>query len=477
MTVHNYQQLFWGQGQFLTPQHLQQMDLFHQGQSQLFWKLSVPFGWGVDALEIDEAGLAANRFEIRRCRIVTREGLVLNAGSGGDANVHIAPRNFVMPPGSTKIPVYLWLPEHNPAENNICSGNDDALPGRATRYRSRARECKDLFDKDQADVEVFFVEYNLVIVFEFDDAFRSLKKTGELYKIAELVQAQSKSSEQLSARLSERFVPPSLTIASSPVLWNLLKNFRDVLTAKSETLAQLKRQRGVRASVAGLQDLLRLTMFQTLARYLPIWHHHLELGIIAPEQAYGLLRQMVGDLSVFSEQVTPLGAPLDDTLSPLPRYDHNDLWGIFDQAIRIALKLVDQIAWGPEESIRLTYDGKEYFHAKLPPSLFEGERTRYYLLIDSKVSGIELWNRLNRTGKISADEDMATIRPFATMGLEIQYLNSPPTGLNRGGLYTYFQIDTKSKLWDGIRKNCNIVVFCGLDPNDTTIELLWVRED
>jgi len=321
------------------------------------------------------------------------------------------------------------------------------------------------------------VEYNLVIVFEFDDAFRSLKKTGELYKIAELVQAQSKSSEQLSARLSERFVPPSLTIASSPVLWNLLKNFRDVLTAKSETLAQLKRQRGVRASVAGLQDLLRLTMFQTLARYLPIWHHHLELGIIAPEQAYGLLRQMVGDLSVFSEQVTPLGAPLDDTLSPLPRYDHNDLWGIFDQAIRIALKLVDQIAWGPEESIRLTYDGKEYFHAKLPPSLFEGERTRYYLLIDSKVSGIELWNRLNRTGKISADEDMATIRPFATMGLEIQYLNSPPTGLNRGGLYTYFQIDTKSKLWDGIRKNCNIVVFCGLDPNDTTIELLWVRED
>ena len=51
----NNRPLYWGQGQFLLPQHFQQQDLFHQHERQRCWRLGQPHGWGVEELHVREA--------------------------------------------------------------------------------------------------------------------------------------------------------------------------------------------------------------------------------------------------------------------------------------------------------------------------------------------------------------------------------------------------------------------------------------
>jgi type VI secretion system ImpJ/VasE family protein len=254
---------------------------------------------------------------------------------------------------------------------------------------------------------------------------------------------------------------------------------RDLLTSKGQEFAELKRQRGVRATAQSAQEAIRLVMLQTLNRYIPLWHHHLEIGRLHPEPAYALLRQMVAEFSAFSEEVSALGAVQGTAVTSqnLPPYDHEDLWFCFDLATRRLKELVLTMTTGAEAGIRLIYEDR-FYKARLEPSLFEGARNRYYLVIDSLIRGPELWDRLQKTGKLSPLEDMPQLLKQALFGLKIDLLPVAPEEFpQRGGNNSYFQIDTNHPLWQRIREKQNIAMYCDLDPNETVVRLYVIRGD
>jgi len=98
-------------------------------------------------------------------------------------------------------------------------------------------------------------------------------------------------------------------------------------------------------------------------------------------------------------------------------------------------------------------------------------------VFDSSVRGDQLWQRLQKTAKVSPLEDMPRLLASALFGLKLELVPIPPEDVpHRGGNKTFFQIDTKHPVWSRIREQQNIAVYCDLDPNETSIKLFFAPD-
>src|SRR5262245_47565000 len=468
--------IFWGQGKLLTPQHLQRQDLFTQSLVRQFWSLAGPHGWGIKRLVIRSEGLAAATFEIAECEAVTREGAVLHGGTSvADPNTQVWQRSLTgsLQPGGDPLAIYLALPRLRFDDTNLDLTSGplplEALP---KRYRLAPADQGDLFDTESPTSEVIYLDQVSVILTAADPLIVNGAKSLEIIKIAEVVP----NAEGTGATLSTRYVPPSVMISASDVLMTRLKNFRDLLIGRSRDFGALARQRGVRATSAGAQDVLRLVMLQSINRYVAAFQHCPDHGHAHPEQIYLVLRELVGELSSYTDGTTALGETIDGDQhgKPIPAYDHENIWLCFDFVLSLAHHILIGLTAAPEMGVRLVHDG-EYFRASLPPSFFAGERNRFYFVIDSKLPGPEMLQLLQRTGKLSTIEEMPKLREAALFGLRIHHLPVPPEELpQRNPRFVYFSIDTDSPVWKRVREGGNIAMFGRLDPTDTLVRIVKV---
>src|SRR3546814_553868 len=72
--MNGLRQVFWGQGGFLSPQHLQCQDAWQQRYSLRLHAQATPFYWGFEALDLREDALANGVAEIDRFTLITRDG-------------------------------------------------------------------------------------------------------------------------------------------------------------------------------------------------------------------------------------------------------------------------------------------------------------------------------------------------------------------------------------------------------------------
>lgn len=473
----NYRPIFWGQGELLTPQHLQQQDLYHHTHANGLWRMAQAFSWGVKTLEIREEALENQSIELLNVELVTPEGLFLKAGSQcSEPNALLHPRKFEDYYDATKGPldIYLAITSHEMGQENVAE-NEQPIPDEqlAKRYFIAHKKQNDVYDPDAHPVDVPHVNFYLRIYFGNEKIFQSAHKMLDMVKIAQL----EPTGSETGVKISKHFIPPTLQLKGAPVLVDLIKNIRDLLAGRAQEFEGFIRERGVRASIGSPQDLLRTFMLQTIHRYIPVLQHWVECQSQHPEYMYQELRRMVGELSVFSEEYSVFGEnKLQKTRGEgLLPYDHNNLWPCFHKAWITIRELVMAMTTGPEDSVTLEYDGVDTFSNNLKVEFFEQPFARYYLMIDSEIKGQELSSLLQNTGKISSVEEMEQIRKTAVFGLKINYLSSPPEELpQKSTRYTYFEIDTKAPQWQSIKESRNIAVFCDLDPEDTVIKVIRV---
>jgi type VI secretion system protein ImpJ len=263
--------------------------------------------------------------------------------------------------------------------------------------------------------------------------------------------------------LSKRYIPPCLSIYASPVLSGLLREIRDLLTAKGRELTEYKQQRRVHTIEMGSRDTVYLLMMQMVNRYIPLFHHYLEVTETHPYPLYALLRQMIGEFSTFSETVSVLGGPL-------PAYRHDQLWECFDSAMRVAKELLSEFTKGPEYVVPLVFDG-EYFSASLDKRFFEGNN-HYYLSVKADLPPREIERLLTGTGKVCSREEIEVLRQRALPGLGVRYLETPPEELPRRAHCNYFEIDHRGHVWNRIEQRQNIAISCQLPSEKTEMQLL-----
>jgi type VI secretion system protein ImpJ len=460
--------IFWGQGMFLQPQHFQQQDCYHEARLRSYLHWLSPFCWGVKALAINETALRNFMFEIEQCELITWEGTIVRfQGEALPSNARIAPRSFeqALPPGGEPVGVHLGIKRLQWEEANAdlraeLDRRQGALEGQP-RYSLQERDTPDLFSVNDQSASLQYLVHEVRLLFDQDAAVQS--QAYELIKIAEVVRA----AQGQGAVLFRRYIPPSLSVYASPVLASMLREIRDLLTAKGREFTEYKRQYRIQTMEMGARETAYLLIMQMLNRYIPLFHHHLEVQETHPSVFYALLRQLVGELSTFSETISVLGGPL-------PAYRHDQLWECFNAAIEIVKELLDELTKGPEYVVPLVFDG-EFFAAKLERRFFEGNN-HYYLAIKADIPPRELERLLTGTGKVCSREEMEALRQRALPGLIVRYLETPPTELPRRAHSSYFELDHRSNLWGRIEQRQNIAVFCQLPPDKTEMQLMVLFE-
>ena len=454
--------LFWHQGLLLQPHHFQQLDLYYQSLLTPYHRFLQPHLWGVGSMQIQESALGNRSFSLTEGEFLFPDGThILLPG-----NAVVEPRSFdeAWLEGEKPLGVFLGLRRLNEVGENVTvTSTLENLGDVATRFATTA-DSEDTADLHQQGPEAQLKRlfYALKVFWE--------SETDQLgdYVLIPLARLQ-RSGEDI--RVSEQFVPPTLTIASSTVLSKIVREIRDQIASRGNQLESYKRERGIHTAEFGARDMVYLLALRSLNRYTSLLFHLTESGRVHPWGVYGVVRQLIGELSSFSEQISVTGeTAAGDRL--LPGYDHRDLWECFSAAQALVTRLLDEITAGPEYVLQLLFDGT-YFGADLSPAMFEGQN-RYYLVFETEEEPQSVLQSLDTISKISARETLPILIARALPGIKLQYLQIPPQELPRRARSLYFQIDHHSDQWAQVEKNRNLALYWDSAPEDLKVEMMIV---
>ena len=454
--------LFWHQGLFLQPQHFQLLHLSFQSLLTPFYNFIEPHFWGIGELEIQKSALGIKSFSIIKGIFLFPDGTY--AILPDNAIIEARSFNEAWVEGGKPFSVYVGIKKWNNTGENVTVLNKlENLSEVTTRFVTThdPEEIKDLHSGGPVG-QVKSLYYRLKIFWETE---RDQLGDHILIPVAQL----ERMGEEI--KLSDQFVPPCLAISSSGTLFKLIKEIRDQIAARGYQLEEYKSQRGIQTAEFGSRDMVYLLALRSLNRYVPILFHFTEAMQVHPWTIYGALRQLIGELSSFSERVNVMGE-LTDRSRILPGYDHLSLWDCFSTAQILISQLLDDITAGPEYVIRLIYDGT-YYAAELKPAIFES-LNRFYLVFKTEEDPKFVIQSVVTIAKLSSREHLPILIARALPGIKVEHLAVPPQELPRRIRSVYFAVDHHSDLWPLIQKNNNIALYWDNAPEDLEIDLMVV---
>jgi type VI secretion system protein ImpJ len=456
--------LFWHQGLFLQPQHFQLAENAVHSLLIPYRRYLTPHFWGVCEMAMQEGSLGISSFQLSKGNFLFPDGTQVVFPGTAVLESRTFQEDWV--PRAKPFTIYIGLKKWNSAAENVTAVEKmDALSTVGTRFITVAdnEPCPDLHGGGpQADVKR--LSFLLKIFWE-----NELELLGDylLIPVAQLERTRE------GIELSRTFIPPCLTIGSSGSLHSTMTEIRDHLASRSRQLEGYKRQRGIQTAAFGSRDVVYLLALRTLNRYLPKLFHFLEAGDVHPWQAYGLLLQLIGELSTFSETVTGLGESVAEGTPLVPEYRHANLGHCFGTAHRIILKLLDEVTAGPEYVLPLVYDNT-YFASEMKPSQFKS-RNRFFLVLKSEEDPKALLQSVATVAKLSSRERLPLLIARALPGITLEHLPNPPQELPRRAFSTHFAIDTRCEQWELVQKENNIALYWDDAPADLEVELMIVE--
>ncbi|MBW2600817.1 MAG: type VI secretion system baseplate subunit TssK [Deltaproteobacteria bacterium] len=454
--------LFWHQGLFLQPQHFQLEDLRFQSLLEPFFKFIQPHFWGAGNHEIQRASLGTGTFNLLSGEFlfpdmtyaVLPDNAVIQARSFDEAWVE----------GGKPFTVFVGLKKWNEAGENVTVlPKLENLSDVTTRFVTTAdpEEVSDLH-QGGPPAQVKKLNYCLKVFWETE---RDQLGDYVLLPIAQLERA----GEEIE--LLEGFVPPCVNIAGSTWLVKLVEEVRDQIASRAHQLEAYKSQRGIHTAEFGSRDMVYLLALRSLNRYVPTLSHITKSQQVHPWAVFGILRQLIGELSTFSDSINVMGE-LEDGTQIVPNYDHHGLGKCFSSAQGLITQLLDEITAGPEYVMELLFDGT-YYGAELSPAIFEG-RNRFYLVFETEKDPETVLESLETIAKLGSRESLPILIARALPGIKLQHLPVPPQELPRRVRSVYFQIDHHSDQWAQVQKANNLALYWDTAPEDLKVELMVV---
>lgn len=450
----------WYEGQFLAPQHFQLSDIYFQSQlNPLRDALAANF-WGVGALSISRAAVVNQRVDIESCRVIFQDGAYVEAPGNG----RIESRSFEGAWTDPEKPftVYLGLRLfQRDAVNALTPDRADAQNARFLAEDDES-EYRDYYGDGQA-AHVRQLTYQLRLFWE-----QEIENLGDwnVFPVARLLRQGE------SYKLDESFIAPAYRIDALEAIMRVVRGLRDDLAGRVLQLAEYKLSMENQAVESDAQHREFLYALLTLNRAVPALFQFVELGHAHPETIYLFMRQLVGELSTFSDRCGTLGD--FEGCAALPPYDHRNIAGCFSQAQQTATRLLNEISVGPEFLIRLE-PAEGYLQGLLPESMFVN-RNRFFLVLRGEADGAEMLEQFHGAAKLAALEEMPLLISRALPGLELDRLAVAPQGMPRRPNSYYFRIEQLSDEWEKVVRSGQIALFWPGIPESVKAEIIVLRK-
>ena len=363
--------------------------------------------------------------------------------------------------GDTPVTVYLGIRKWNDFDKNATAIDSNAgIDPVGTRYISFL-EPEGIKDLHEGGDPVNVRKMDAVIKIFWDHEIDQFKE----YLMIPICRLELKEEK---IGLSKAYIAPTYLISGSDILMKILKNLRENIISRSRIFESYKFSQGL-TSDFDAHFLPHLLVLSALNRALPLLNHIIELKTFHPHAAYGVLRQMVGDLSTFTDRINALGQ-LKDGTPLLPEYDHENLFHCFNEAQILLGELLRGISIGGESIFSMIRENN-YFRAQLPAEEFR-DSYLYFFVLKSTADTDLIINDMQKIVKIGNSKNIDNMISRALPGLPVKHRLVPPPGMpKRAGSY-YFRIDSKHHLWEEIKRSGDISLFWDNAPEDTSIEIV-----
>ncbi|MCB2147277.1 MAG: type VI secretion system baseplate subunit TssK [Deltaproteobacteria bacterium] len=454
--------LYWHQGLFLQPQHFQLQDRYTRSLIEPLHQKLMPHFWGVGSMAVKSAALGNRSI-----------GLTSGEFLFPDMTYAVVPDNAVIQSrsfenawedGGNPFMVYLGVKKFSPSGENVTVVQDLKRIGEVTTRFVATEDAEEFKDLHGNGPSAQVRHLHLVLHF-FWETEKDQLGDYELIPLAKL----ERQGDAIA--LSDQYIPPCMNLAAVPALVRLVKEVRDQVSARGRQLESYKRDRGIHTAEFGSRDMVFLLALRSLNRYVSMLVHLTEAGPVHPWTTYGVLRQLIGEMTTFSERISVTGV-MDDGTELVPAYRHQDLWRCFSSVQNLITQLLDEITAGPEYMMPLLFDGT-YYAADLPPAIFEG-RNRFYLALETESDPQAVLSSVEQIAKFSSREYLPILIARSLPGIKLTYLQTPPQELPRRANTLYFQIDHHGEPWAQVQQGKNLALYWDAAPEDLKAELMAV---
>ncbi|HJV01599.1 MAG TPA: type VI secretion system baseplate subunit TssK [Burkholderiaceae bacterium] len=439
--------VLWCKGVALRSQHFQQQDRYHESLLHQTAMALQAYGWGVRSVGWDDEALKNKRLRLESLSAIFHEGAVFSAPHSDPlpAAVDLS----TVPSGTQKVTYYAALPHCTGAGGNVAkAGANDRV-----RYRRVEHVTPDMLT-DAADESISYLKKNVLLVSDLEplgayDCFPLIRLQRTMYGGFER---------------DPSFIPPCLSVASTPELPARLNQLLEAMQAKIDALHGNLREPSPNVVEFRSGDVTSFWMLNTISTYAAKLTHYLDNNAIHPERLIEALLSLTGSLMTFSKAYK---------IAELPRYNHDAPGESFDGLCTIIRALLDTVISAKCFSIALE-EHKTCFHTGKLDSGKLDQNTTLYLAVGASMPGVELVEVVPLRFKAGSPDDVDKGVMSALPGVKLTHAPQLPASVPVRPDTYYFTLDSKSVLYEQMMKAQSITVYVPRGFPDLRLELLAV---
>lgn len=450
MSAYGPQRVVWSEGLLMGPQHLQQLDTYHERMLTMRVGALSPLSWGVLAVNFDQRALSTGQLILTMFRGVLPDGTVLELKSGDGEMPPMRTVGEHFPHSQRTLDVYLTLAQEREGINNFGIEVDSGV-----RYKITRRTVRDITAPTQS-AELPFGQRNFSLMFG-DEALEDYVAI----KIAEIVR-----DETGGYLLSEPYIPPCLRIDASAFLMTGMRRLLQTMMTRYQALAETRRQSSASTIEFNATDVTRYLLLSTIGAFVPPLQHMVDAGDVPPRTAYLTLSELAGQLCTFSVDADP---------ARMPKFLYTDLRATFEELFARIIALL--LATAGEEFLSLPLEAQD---DGMHLGEFADERLlsceRYLIAVRTDMPERQVGTQLPNLAKVASWEDVHGILSAATPGAPLLVSYRPPPEIPIKSGIVYFDVAADNSYWRTIISDRKIAVYLPpfFEPSTTSVELLAI---
>lgn len=440
----------WTEGLFMTPQHLQQSDQYHEALLHSRMHAVVSYDWGITGVAFDERALVAGQLKLIKCHGFFPDGTPFFVGDRGEDSVEARPLEGAFPAAIETLDIFLAVPNQRDNHSNV--GLDPAKAGPAVRYVAQSTTVSDL-NTGRNETAIIWAKGNMRLLFgtEARDAFNSIR-------IAQLVRDRTGAIV-----VKKSFIPSVLHVGASEHIMQGLRRVLSALVGKQKSLAEGRRMRTASSVDFQASDTAKFWLLHTCNSYIPLVSHIVDHGDAHPEDVFILLGQIIGELCTFDADGDP---------TTIPKFNYLELTDVFDPMFERAIRMITGVI--AENFVVVPLEKREdgmYLGKFEDPKL---PRTHELFLEAKGTDEGTLRERLPRLLKIGSWTQIGYILNAAMPGVRVGIEYRPPGAIPVKPGLVYLRVDQAGDYWNDILGSGTIAIYQPIDPQKVDLRLIAV---
>lgn len=456
-----HQSVYWYPGLYLQPQHFQSIDINNEIKASRHILMMSPYHYGISRIELDSDELENFVIDLIHAEFIMPDGTHLIK----DVNCVIEKRSFHEHWVNRDKPFMLWFALHKLdfSAPNVSLRNGSP-GGITTRWISTEdKMMKDMYG-DGPESPVSRIQYYVRVLFE--------EEKEKSFEYVTLPFARVCLNQE-TVKIDDTFAPPCTSIISSISIENKTKKIQKDLNQRARQIEEYKHVNGFKR----VEDLLILNVMMILNRTVSTLNYVSSSPGCHPWFFYGILSQLVAELSSFNHNISFSGEWKDNRPS-LKEYDHNQLMSCLNSAHLIIIEILNGIIIDNNTYVLFEKRTTGLHIASLGNfSNIDNQSGKFILSLKSPffINNHDLERNASNI-KLIAYPELDNVIKFSLPGVRLECCHDIPPGIpDREDTLFYF-IDVHDPGWSSIFTCEQAAFYWGESPDDLDVSLIYLED-